>query len=58
MQPKSQESSANFILRVEQQSRQINGSEKAMLHCFKVRLDVAMQSKVEAARKAKLAATG
>jgi hypothetical protein len=58
MQPKSQESSANFILRVEQQRRQINGSEEATLHCFKVRLDVAMQSEVEAARKAKLAATG
>jgi hypothetical protein len=58
MQPKSQESSANFILRVEQQRRQINGSEEATLHCFKVHLDVAMQSEVEAARKAKLAATG
>ena len=58
LQPKLDKGSANFILRVEQQRRQINGSEEATLYCFKVRLDITMQREVETARNAKLAATG
>ena len=56
--PKEGERSAQFVLRVEQQRRQINANEEATLHCFKVRLDWAMQQELEMARKAKLTVTG
>jgi hypothetical protein len=58
MYPKEGEASANFVLRVEQQRRQLDAHEDATLHCFKARLDPHMQHEVEVARKAKLAANG
>ena len=40
--PQAKESSASFVLRVEQDRRSIAANEEATLHCFVPKLDYAM----------------
>jgi hypothetical protein len=52
------ESSASFVLRVEQERRSINAKEDATLHCFLGRLDEAMRGDLEAVRRTKVTLQG
>ena len=42
LKPQAKESSASFVLRVEQERRSIAANEEATLHCFVTRLDFPM----------------
>lgn len=58
LHPQGGESSPSFVLRVEQERRSIAANEEATLHCFKGRLDVAMQREMESVRRTKVTLQG
>jgi hypothetical protein len=53
MKPRAKESSASYVLRIEQERRSLAANEEATLHCFISKLDTAMQMDLEVVRKTK-----
>lgn len=53
MKQKIKESSASFVLRIEQERRSLAANEEATMHCFITKLDAAMQGDLEVVRKTK-----